>query len=76
MTSLLEAEMYHKSVANVLHGYKAFEFGDSLGFVTKNPSEEHFFSSPVFPVVKEIKEFCGITFREQRGRKTKIDKML
>lgn len=70
MTSLLEAEMYHKSVANVLHGCKAF------GFRHKNPSEEHFFSSPVIPVVKEIKEFCGITFREQRGRKTKIDKML
>lgn len=24
--------------------------------------------SPVIPVVKDIKGFCGITFREQRGR--------
>lgn len=68
MTSLLETEMNHKSVANVLRGYKAFGFGDSLRCHRKNPSEEYFFSSPVIPVVKEIKGFRGITFREQRGR--------
>lgn len=67
-SSRVEAEMNHKSVANVLHGYKAFRFGDSLCCHHKNPSEEYFFSSPVIPVVKEINGFCGITFREQRGR--------
>lgn len=57
MTSLLEAEMYHKSVANVLHGYKAFEFGDSLGFVTKNPSEENFSVLLFFLLSKKSKSF-------------------
>lgn len=67
-SSRAEAEINHKSVAIVLRGYQAFGFGDSLCYHHKKTSEEYFFSSPVTPVVKEIKGFCGITFREQRDR--------